>query len=117
MDFEFSEEQTALQHAVRRVLDDHVTSSDVRDAYRDGKGNISSAWQALSAMGVVGVLLPQEFGGLGASMVDAAAILEELGRCLAPLPFVGSAITAATSLFGGAAIAMLQAAAVAKPKC
>jgi alkylation response protein AidB-like acyl-CoA dehydrogenase len=51
-------------------------------------------WCALADMGVVGLLAPAEHGGADAGMVDAAVVLEELGRALSSVPYASSAIGA-----------------------
>src|SRR5262249_45004199 len=45
-------------------------------------------------LGVLGLLVPEAHGGAGMGMVDAAVVLEELGRAVNPLPYVASAIGA-----------------------
>ena len=49
-------------------------------------------------MGLAGLLIPESLGGAGASAREAAVVLEELGRAVAPVPFLGSAVVATTAL-------------------
>ena len=56
-----------------------------------------AVWSGLADLGACGLLVPEEHGGAGMGMVDAAVVLEELGRSVHPGPFLASAI-AATSL-------------------
>jgi acyl-CoA dehydrogenase len=67
---------------VRERYDDDVVTGDV--------------WTGLAELGVTGLLVAESDGGLGAGMVDAAVVLEELGRCLYPGPYQSSAIGAAS---------------------
>jgi len=76
-------EQLALGDAVRGVIDRHG----------------ADAWPHLCRdIGVAGLLIPERFGGLGASVADAAAVLEALGRDLTAAPMLGSAVLAVQAL-------------------
>jgi alkylation response protein AidB-like acyl-CoA dehydrogenase len=56
-------------------------------------------WRALTTeMGLAGMAVPERFGGGGASLRETAVVLEELGRGLAPVPFLSSAVVATTAL-------------------
>lgn len=56
-------------------------------------------WHALAVdLGLAGVVVPEELGGAGGSLREAATVLEELGRAVAPVPFLGSAVVATTAL-------------------
>ena len=57
-------------------------------------------FEALVELGVPGILIPEEFGGLGLTLLDAALAAETLGRHVAPVPFVASAVMAPLALIG-----------------
>ncbi len=82
MDFEFTEEQEMLRASVRAFLADKAPLAAVRAAY-DAPVFDPSVWDGLGALGVL------ELG-----MVDAAVVLEELGRAVCPAPYASSAIAA-----------------------
>ena len=94
MDFEFSPEQEALRASVRRFLDDRASLTWVRERYDDARGTTDEVWRGLAELGVLGLLVPEHHGGAGMGMVDAAVVLEELGRMVHPGPFTSSAIGA-----------------------
>jgi len=94
MDFEFSAEQEALRASVRRFLEDRAPLTWVRERYDDTRGTTDDVWQGLADLGVLGLLVPDRHGGAGMGMVDAAVVLEELGRMVHPGPFASSAIGA-----------------------
>ena len=53
-------------------------------------------WKSLAVeLGLSGLLVPEELGGAGGSARDAAVVLAELGRVVAPVPFLTSAVVAA----------------------
>ena len=94
MDFEFSTEQEALRESVRRFLDDRAPLSWVRERYDDPRGTTDEVWHGLADLGVLGLLVPERNGGAGMGMVDAAVVLEELGRSVHPSPYASSAVGA-----------------------
>src|SRR3974390_2457933 len=89
MDFEFSTEQEMLRSSVRSFLADVAPISSVRSGARS-----DDVWKGLADLGVLGLLVPERYGGAGMGMVDAAVVLEELGRAVCPSPFLSSAIGA-----------------------
>ncbi|MFZ4517729.1 MAG: acyl-CoA dehydrogenase family protein [Microthrixaceae bacterium] len=101
MDFIFSAEQDQLRAAVRSVLDDAVTDGVVRAAVDGDPLATHPATRALWArtveLGWAGMLADEAHGGLGLGLVDAVAVLEEMGRVTAPGPFLSSAVGATTA--------------------
>jgi len=86
-----TEEQEALRVAVRGLLDRVGSDPEYPGA----------AWQRLcSEIGIAGLTVPERFGGAGAGPVERHVVAEELGRALAPSPFLGSAVLAAGALLG-----------------
>src|SRR5205085_1818484 len=56
-------------------------------------------WQSLASdLGLTALIIPEALGGAGASYREAAVVLEEIGRSVAPVPYLGSAIVATTAL-------------------
>jgi alkylation response protein AidB-like acyl-CoA dehydrogenase len=98
MDFEFSVEQELLRDSVRRFLDDHSATRAVRAVAETPEGYDAAAWKGLCGIGAAGLLVPEDLGGAGMGMVDAAVVLEELGRAVHPSPYRASAIGAASLL-------------------
>ncbi|WP_431269011.1 acyl-CoA dehydrogenase family protein [Dankookia sp. P2] len=92
MDFGLSEDQRQFGDALRRFLTDRVTM-DVRRT-----GDDVALWAGLCKLGLSGLLVPEEAGGAGLGMLDAALVAEALGRHAAPTPFLGSAVLAPLAL-------------------
>lgn len=66
-------------------------------------------WRVLAAeMGLAGLLVPEDLGGAGAGHRVAALVLEELGRAVAPVPYLGSAVVATTALLACGAVDLLR---------
>ncbi|MDG1133463.1 MAG: acyl-CoA/acyl-ACP dehydrogenase [Pseudomonadales bacterium] len=96
MQFGLSEEQILLQDNVKRFLNDNVALERVRK-YAEGNSD-ADIWAGLSELGIAALLIPEEFGGIGMSTLDAAVVAECLGSNVAPTPFLGSAVMAPTAL-------------------
>jgi acyl-CoA dehydrogenase len=91
MDFALSEDNLVLQQSARTFLEKEISlarvlvpGATVDDA--DYAGN----WTKIAAMGWQGLVIEEAFGGLGLSCIDLAMILGEMGRTLAPSPFLGT---------------------------
>jgi alkylation response protein AidB-like acyl-CoA dehydrogenase len=67
--------------------------------YDGDRALVEPLWRAISSeLGLAALLAPEELGGAGASARDAAVVMEELGRSVAPVPFLTSAVVATTAL-------------------
>jgi alkylation response protein AidB-like acyl-CoA dehydrogenase len=88
MDFELSEDQLALRDAARGLLDDLSSPGRVRAVVDRGGGVDDGLWKAMAVQGWMGVEVPEAQGGLGLGSVEAAVLLGEVGRHLAPAPFL-----------------------------
>ncbi|GAB2466803.1 MULTISPECIES: acyl-CoA dehydrogenase family protein [Streptomyces] len=88
-------EQQALVSTVQALLGKRAASAAVRKALDDPAGFDSSLWEVLvEQIGAAALTIPEEFGGADASLVEAALVLEELGRSLAPTPLIAGVIAA-----------------------
>jgi alkylation response protein AidB-like acyl-CoA dehydrogenase len=95
VDFEFSDEQELLRASVRRLLHERAPITPyVRDRYETPALAPDAVWASLAGLGAAGLLVPEAHGGAGMGMVDAAVVLEELGRAVSPLPYASSAVGA-----------------------
>ena len=99
LDLIASEVETDLRSAVRDLLADRCAHEAVTRMYDGDRTIVEPLWRALAVdIGVAGLLVPEDLGGAGASAVEAAAVLEELGRASAPVPFLTSSVVATTAL-------------------
>ncbi|MFF7982773.1 acyl-CoA dehydrogenase family protein [Streptomyces sp. NPDC007901] len=98
-DLLYSEEEEALRAAVRDLLADHCDAPGVIARTESDAPHDLAAWKALAdGMGLAGLLVPEELGGQGASHREVAVVLEELGRAVAPVPYLSSAVVATEAL-------------------
>ncbi|MGN6723148.1 MAG: acyl-CoA dehydrogenase family protein [Marmoricola sp.] len=102
MHFARTEEQDELATTVRSLLAKRADSSAVRKALESEAGYDLDLWTALvEQIGVTALPIPEEFDGFGASLVETAIVLEELGYALAPTPLLASALNTAQALLAG----------------
>lgn len=99
MNLEFTEEQMALRDLVRRFLSEKASITEhVRTMLDHPTGTTQPLWQGLADLDVTGLLVPQDYGGAGATMVEAGIVLEEMGRALDPGPWQSTAVAATRTL-------------------
>ncbi len=98
-DLLYGETETELRSAVRSLLDDKAAWRDVLARTETAVTYDDGLWRRLAAeVGCAGLLIPETLGGAGAGYREAAVVAEELGRSVAPVPFLGSAVVATTAL-------------------
>ncbi len=98
MDLDFTEEHGILRDMVRALCAEHATVEVVRAFEDDARGYPDGLWKQLSEQGLVGILIPESYGGGGQTLLEAAILHEELGRALAPTPHLESAVLAAGAI-------------------
>ncbi len=108
MDFGFSEEQEMLRDAAREFLMGECPMTYVRQMMDDERGFSDDQWKKLSELGWTGLIVPEEFGGAGLSMVDMVVVLEEMGKMVMPGPFLASTILGGVALDLGGSQAQKQ---------
>jgi alkylation response protein AidB-like acyl-CoA dehydrogenase len=92
LDLDFDQEQELLRQTVRDVLARHCSLDVVREMEDDAVGYPASLWTQLGELDLIGLLLPEAYGGSGMSLIEGVALYEELGRALAPTPHFVSAV-------------------------
>ena len=93
MDFEFTEDQISLRDAVARWVEKGF-SFERRHALAKAGGATRAVYGELSDLGLSGVAIAEDHGGLGFGPVEAMVVAEELGRGLVNAPFANAALVA-----------------------
>lgn len=89
-----NEERTLLVQTVRDLVAKHAGPEQVRTAMAAEAGFDRKLWTLLcEQVGVAALVVPEEFGGAGGELADAAAVITELGRALVPSPLLGTTLT------------------------
>ncbi len=109
MDLDFNEEQEMLRQTVQQLCTDHAPLSVVRAMEDDPIGFPSTLWKHMGDLGLIGLMLPEEYGGAAQSSIEGAILYEELGRSLAPTPHFVSAVISGSSLLHAGSDAQKQA--------
>jgi len=93
LDLSFSPEQEMLRETVRGVCATNSPLSVVRELEDDPIGYSAGLWKQLGHLDLIGLQLPEEYGGSGMTAVEGVVVYEEFGRSLAPSPhFVSSVL-------------------------
>ncbi|MFI6089238.1 acyl-CoA dehydrogenase family protein [Streptomyces sp. NPDC051218] len=95
MDFQLTEDQRALQHGVRELLDGRFDAAGLREAANSGAPSLDRAlWRELGDAGFFSLRVPEEEGGVGLGLPEAVLVFEEAGRALLPGPLVATFLAA-----------------------
>lgn len=92
LDYSLTEDHVDLQTAYRQFFKTYSDIEAVRAA--EPSGFDKSLWERLCAMGATTMALPESVGGDGATLVDLTLVAEELGRSLAPVPWIDHVVAA-----------------------
>src|SRR6266853_2095813 len=98
MNFDFSDEQKQLRDEARKFLAEKCPPKAVRVVLDGNEPYDRELWKGLADMGILGVAIPEEFGGAGAGHLELCVIAEEMGRALAPVPFSSTVYLAAEAI-------------------
>lgn len=101
MNFDFSEEQKLLRTTARDYLGDRAPLGLARSVLESDATMSLELWAGSAEMGWLGAVIPERWGGAGFGHAELVLIAEELGRALAPIPFVTSAAVAEAILVAG----------------
>ncbi len=98
-DLLYREHKEDLRSAVRALLADRLPPGAVIAHIDAGRAHDAGLWRILATdLGLAGLLVPDALGGQGAGAREAAVVLEELGRAVAPVPYLTSAVIATEAL-------------------
>lgn len=98
-DLLYSDTEEALRAGVRQLFAERCPPERVALAYNAEPQDFSDVWRTLATeLGVAGLLVPESLGGAGATAREAAVVMEEIGRAVAPVPFMSSAVLATLAL-------------------
>jgi alkylation response protein AidB-like acyl-CoA dehydrogenase len=110
MKFSFSEEQDAFRETLRRFLENHSSTTAVRQIMATDAGYDKSVWRQLSGeLGLTAVHIPEAYGGMGYGISELAIAVEEMGRALLCAPYFASTVMASTAILKAGTEAQKQA--------
>ena len=94
-----TEEQVELMNVAEKFCRDTSDFTDVRKQMTNDRGFETAVWEQISALGWLGIAIPENYGGVGLSLAEVVPVAEQMGRRMMALPFVPTTI-AAQSLIG-----------------
>lgn len=96
-----SDEQTMLASTVREFIDATGDLDRVREMSTTDSAIDRGLWDGLAEMGLIGLHIPEEYGGAGFGMLELAIVFEELGRMVAPVPLLSTVLASTAILKAG----------------
>ncbi|WP_162267214.1 acyl-CoA dehydrogenase IpdE2 [Mycobacterium kyorinense] len=88
-----NDERELLRETVAALVTKHASPEAVRAAMESERGYDESLWRLLcEQVGAAALVVPEEYGGAGGSLGDAAVVVEELGKGLVPTPLLGTTL-------------------------
>lgn len=98
MDFSLNDDQRSIQALVKRLLADIVTDESLKALEKGGQWFHERAWSQLAASEMLGLTIPEAYGGAGMGLAELCLLLEEVGRAVAPVPAVPTLVSVALPL-------------------
>lgn len=92
MDFSFTEDQNAIRDLANQIFADRSTDEFMLEFSRSGKTYDDELWTTLAEQGLLGICVPEDFGGTGLGFTELCSILEEQGRHVSPVPVFSSLV-------------------------
>jgi alkylation response protein AidB-like acyl-CoA dehydrogenase len=103
VDFAFSPEQEELRRTVRQFLGKTSPEDEVRRLMATEPGYDAGTWRRMAGeLGLLGMAIPEPYGGAGAGFTDLGIAVQEMGRALYCGPFLSTAVLAAAALLESA---------------
>jgi hypothetical protein len=87
MDFTFTTEQDEAAALAARILKDRATNERMKQVEERGDRYDHDLWQDLADAGLLGLALPEKYGGAGLGLIELCRVLVEVGRTVAPFPW------------------------------
>ncbi len=102
MDVTFNEQERMLQDRARELFQREVSLDLVRAMEEDRQGYPVELWRKMAELGWLGIAFPERYGGAGLGLLELAIVAEQMGRVLAPAPYIPTiAMAGLTVLDGG----------------
>lgn len=98
MDLTLDENQTAIVELARKIFEEKLPPDRLRSIEASDEWFARDVWGELGAAGLIGVGLPEAYGGGGFGVLEACLVLEEVGRAVAPVPYLATVMLGALPL-------------------
>jgi len=98
VDFDFREEEQAVADLARKILEDQASNERLREVETNDEPWDTTLWQALAAANLLGTAIPEAQGGSELGFLALCALLQEVGRTVAPVPVYPALVLGALPL-------------------
>ena len=92
MDYELNKTQKTIKDEARRFLAKECPSDFVREMAADDSGYSPDLWRKMAALDWMGIMVPEQYGGMGGSFLDMAVLLSEMGYHCLPGPYFATVV-------------------------
>ena len=90
MDFSLNETQEVFKSTAKKFFDERCTVAALKGFEESESQYSPDLYKELADLGFLGLIIPEEYGGFGGSLMDLAIIVEEAGRAILPAPFLST---------------------------
>ncbi len=98
MDFTLTDEQEAIRDLAARILGEQLPPERLRALEEAGTWYADDVWVELAKAGLLGIALPEADGGGGFGLIEACLVAEQVGRTVAPVPYLWAVVGAGLPL-------------------
>lgn len=92
MDLDFTEEQDMLRNSARDFLSTECDKAMVRTIEESEEGYSPEIWRKMAELGWQGLMIPEQYDGMGMGFLDLMVVFEEIGRNILPSPYFATAV-------------------------
>jgi alkylation response protein AidB-like acyl-CoA dehydrogenase len=92
MDLDFTEEQDMLRNSARDFLSTECDKAMVRTIEESEEGYSPEIWRKMAELGWQGLMIPEQYDGMGMGLMDLMVVFEEIGRNILPSPYFATAV-------------------------
>ncbi len=100
MDFHFTDEQEMLRKSARDFAKGECPGDFIREMEDDEKGYTTQLWNKMAELGWMGLMLPEDYDGIGCGLLDLVVIMEEIGAGCVPGPYLDTVLGSLAVLEG-----------------
>lgn len=109
MDFTYTDDQKMLKEAARRFLAGACPNVEwYLEMDKDERGFTPELWKGMAELGWMGILFPEEYGGIGGSLLDMVTLMEEMGYAALPGPYFSTVILGGCTILAAGSEAQKQ---------
>lgn len=98
MDFTFNEVQNDIRSLTEEILSERLTLQRFKELESSAEVLDRDIWSEFAKANLLGLSLPEDVGGSGLGIMEACVVLEQVGRHVAPIPYLSTVVSAAMTI-------------------